>query len=483
MDSKENLKNLDLPQENIRIQALVYSFTNMLSISLISQPGIKYSSSDKCFECLLKQFTIQNNTNEKFDFIHRLKPILAVYSITSPTFLYYNSTEENIDMKIDLTGGGFEKMVQPKAQALLILNEIGLAKYLYKNSILQRNLNPSHSEKLLAMIFAHLAVKQSFFCSNHLRNSEGFFVKKVNKSADDYDFHLEELNEMFSLEDQFYILWAYAELYNLLKDDKFSGFFNYESAPLFRDSVLYLLKLLKSKEYDILESDTHELSSIITSLINTLDIIDKDKKYMDFVLSLCDELYSREIRNGYVLWNKFDLRTASLATHFKCLEGLIDGYLYTNFNHFLETSRKIYDKLDIAWDDSLGLFKIHKTRSIKYTSKSIAHILQALNKLIKVLPEKASEEKLQNKLTSFFNSSVNATGLQIMPHYMLNNMFGNSNENLYNVTDFIYDEHPYIMLSGFKVNQKSTEISLNTKKFYSEYALFACNAMLDLALN
>ena len=114
MDAKNLLESLNFSKENIHRQALVYSFSNILTLSMLSGFGVKYNIPEKKLDIFSKKInnefsldveknddlqdlfcigeldSLSNGDNKffldaDFDFVKDLEPITAIYSKTSIT--------------------------------------------------------------------------------------------------------------------------------------------------------------------------------------------------------------------------------------------------------------------------------------------------------------------------------------------------------------------------------------------------------------
>ncbi|WP_432663160.1 hypothetical protein R9X47_21560 [Wukongibacter baidiensis] len=516
MDAKSLLESLDFSKENIRRQALIYSFSNILTLSMLSGFGIKCDMTSRALEGYIeelnKEFNINTDESEESNelqdllcaidpslepekenylsldknlkFIKNLNPIKAIYSKASLVPSSDNGFEKNTNFALDLANNKLEKQLNPKNQGLLILNELNLSKLLYDKSLVKRNQNTTFEEKLIAMILLELAINQAIFCHEHLRNNQGLFVEKVNLSCNLNEIDLDDNKAEIDWEDQVYMISAYALLYETLSDSKYEKYFDHNKADIFKGYAFDLLSILENHEYEILELETASLSSSTSSIIEALNILDDDRKHLSFTLSLCDELYAREKRDGFMLSHRHTKETASLASHFKSIEALTRGFEFTNFNMFLNASEEIYKNLNSTWDDNLGLFNLDGSDSIRYSSKSISYVLKSLNELSKTTSSSNLKENIKNQLTDFFDSSINGAGLQSPPPSlrMDMNMFRSSEPVSSVIEDIIEDKKVYIIEKGFEINKSDNQINKYSNEFSSEHVLFASDAMLSLAL-
>ncbi len=512
MDTKKLVESLDFSEKNIYRQALVYSFSNIFTLSMLSDFGIscKFSkrSTEDILEKLNKEFEVEAKENNKlqdplsseeaeknledkscfsidkdFSFFNDLSPIQAVYSKTTIKQSSEDEFEEKGNLKFTLGNKSLERKLSPKNQGLLITNEINLARLLHDKSVIRKNSESYSTEKFIGLIMLDLAINQAIFAQKHLRNDDGIFVEKEDFSSSSDELHLEEVDTEISWEDQSYMLFAYALLYKVLKEPKFKRYFDPCKADYFKEWGLELLSIIKKHEIDVINLKTSSLSSFIASLVESLNILDVEHKSLSFVLSLCDELYAREKEKGFILYDKHAKEAASLATHFKSIEALSSGFEYTNYNLFLKASEDIYNNLNSIWDENFGLFKLDDADIIKYSSKSISYVLKSLNKLLKSTNSPYIKKSIEGQLGSFFDASINGADLQSPPPSLRMdlNMFRSSDSASIAIENMVEDENIYLIEKGFEINSNS-QINKYSEEFSSEHLLFASDAMLNLVM-
>lgn len=501
MDNNSNLEIADT--QNLEKKSLLYSFLNILSISQLAGIGIRYElSEDDILKFVKKLDKPKKNTldikevyehdiNSKkecmkeFEFLYDFKPVSAVFSkgvISSTDEKLINNAKQNIN---------HDKIISPKNQGLLMLNEIKMAKYLYDNSITIYKAASTESEQLLGMILLDSAIKQGEYCFDNLKTEEGFFIEKSFKiqpyekdSIFDnlFDENEETKSNDYNWENQVYMLWAYYELQKLLGDKNFERYYNKEKAESFKENALNIIHNIISNEESIINLETSKLSSIFSPLVYVLKNFDSNTNYKYFILSISDELYSREFDTGYIYSDKNKSKAASLATHFKTIEALIDAYISTEFDCFLYLSERIFKNLNWFWDSDLCLFKLDNDKSIKYTTKTISYIIKSLTRLLNTTKSESIKRKIEKQLNEFFESSIIKSGLQDEHPLISNNNLLKSTESL-DIKNLTKDALSYLMKNGFKINPKNNSLSLYGKNVLSEYVLLVSNALLELAFD
>lgn len=482
MNSKK-IDDLNFASNEIYKQSLRYSLYNILSLVLFSNLGIHHKSSKKILKSLYQKLSIEASKEKIYDFIDKSNAVLAIYSEGIPVFSKESLRNKSSNLSIiGLATDEYNPVIEPKTQGLLILNELYLSNYLYNADPTKNNLLSSQGQDFLSTALINLSLNQLEFCLGYLTDSKDFFVKKQNLSKERVELSTIENFGSIDWEDQIYMVWSLMELYNTLMKTDYRKYSFKENPNYFKRQGLHLLNIITHFEKEILKIDTHELSNILVALVSTLNILDEKLYYKSFILSLCDELYSRLFNGGYILSEINSHKSATLATHFKAIEALTKGFQFTGYENFLLGAEKIYNKLNTAWDDDLGLFKIHRKKPIKYSSKLISYIIKGLGSLIVSSESLKTKKELINQLLVFLNSSMNNTHLQICPS--INN--SSSNEGLKDrdmvFEDFINNTDLHIFLDGFVLNPNDQEIIRFVDSFHPEFALYIVSSLLDLFL-
>ena len=224
MDSKELLNSLDFTKENINKQATIYSFTNVLSLSLVSGLGIKCKLSENSLNKFVeelgevisktkdnenetknadketqeqslknenvdetninedldellpdievdieKELSVLKSLNEeseddtkqeqitkstvkyltkgddRYSFLNDLKPIKAIYASSNLLSHFQDGFEDHYNTAVRFDLDNNNKIIKPKDQGLLILNEVKLGRLLHERSLFSSIKEPSDS--------------------------------------------------------------------------------------------------------------------------------------------------------------------------------------------------------------------------------------------------------------------------------------------------------------------------------------------------
>lgn len=479
-----NLNNDFLSLKVMNRQAFVYSYLNTLSLSFFSGMGITYEFSEdeiENFKSKVNAFCKEEKELDT-DFFKNINPLLAIYNKTILDIDFVDNSEEIKNISLSFDRNKFNNEISPKDQALLIINELNLAKYLHNKGLSNGNIESTPKDKLIGLSLFSIAVKQIKFLIENLMDTDDFFYSVKYKFKEENEAAFKLINTSFDWENQSFILLAFSKMYNLINDSKY---------PLYRDVTIEKLilemsdKLLNkfiSNADSIVNLNTNNLATITCNFIQSIYLLGNIKKHYIFILSLSDELKSREINEeGYMLLNNSKDDLSSLATHFQVLEALTYSYTYTNFYCFRDMANRIYDNLHKSWDEDLGLFNIHKKNKIKYTSKNIAQIINSLNSYMGIIEDREKVETIQNQVETFFDFSLNRTGLQVLPQTeLLDGEIYRSNYDNFFSLKFFEDQIPYIALRGFVIDQGKNKIGLYGHTFYTEYTLALSESMMKL---
>ncbi|RKD26391.1 hypothetical protein SAMN02745883_02190 [Caminicella sporogenes DSM 14501] len=445
---------------------LIYSLFNILSIYQLENSGLKYELSEKDFI----KFNKITNSN-----------LLKLSTLPLTIFSNINiSSEKKVDNNENIINND-KKIISPKNQALLIINEVQMAKYLYDNIIFNVN-HPLHDiEKTLGLIFLKSAINQGKYCHENLKNDLEFFIdKKIEIEQDTNTVKLQPLIDNTNLstvnwENQSYMLLAYYELYKILKNNYFEIYYSEKEANYFEEKFSNLLEKILSNENNIINLETNILSSIFPPILKSLKEFYENENNKYFILSISEELYSREFELGYIYSDKNKTKAASLATHFNTIESLITAYNCTQFDCFLYLAERIFKNLSWFWDDELNLYNLINDKDLIYTSKTISYILKSLNNLYNTTNSEGIKRKIKKQFDKILNSSI----------ILLNNkdyLLSKKIESI-NIENLIENPYYFLIKSGFKINPDNNKLSIYEKKVITEYNLLLANTLFEIATN
>jgi len=447
-----------LMNSNLKRDALYYALSNILSISLLLDIGVKYELDSDMINNAIKILGGDIDNDEKKSFVDVLDPNLLVYSKIGI------SSDRSGARNIIVEDSSKDETINIKNQALLIINEILLGEFLFNNSVFYNSKESNIEEKLLSIILIHSSLTRLSYIIDKLMNEEGYFVSHEGSSFFDY-------------EDQGYVLLALQRLYEMLYEKNFKIYFpKIKEQSVYKNAIEKLIYNLKLDEENILSLETIRLCDLVSSIsqVNS-DRENSSLKYL--ITSIGDELVSREFYNGYISKYRLDNKPASLETHFRAIDALMNAYNYTELLIFYDTAKFIYENLNALWDKDLQLYRLKNSNKVKYTSKNISYIISALYKLIASSNDIEEYNPLVAQLEGFFRVSLKDTGLQIQPNILSRLPIERTSDNT--ITKFLEDLQCCIILKGFKKYLSKDKVVLD-KKFNIENALLFTNSMLNL---
>ncbi len=461
MDTNSQVNNLNI--DDIYRQAFLYSSLNILSILLASNIGITYELDE----------TISVG-------LENIKPLLAIYDSGKLNINFIeNSDESKDDIELSFNPNEFNTKITPKYQALMIISEIKL-----REKILGLNASDSNDNNILEVILLDSAINQAKFCTQHLLNSDGFFYGGDYIKSDNEAYEITLDPSSFQWVDQSYMLLALVKLNEAINNTCEHSFEFLQIKDNIVSSIESLLQLLIDAKEKLMDLPTMDLSIILNNIIETINLFEENNSFYNYIASLGEELKSREFNNGYIKDNRDNHAYSSLSTHFKAIEAFSNSYIYTKYYCFKDTAELLYDKLNMAWDNNLNLFIIHRKNKIKYTSKTIAYIIKSLNKFSNILDNEEKINILDKQMKSFFNATLNTTGLQVLPNIDnldIDMFLGDKIENALN--ELFNKGNTYIVLRGFEIDQRKDKTKIYGYKFLAEYALTLVEAILSLDSN
>jgi hypothetical protein len=172
----------------------------------------------------------------------------------------------------------------------------------------------------------------------------------------------------------------------------------------------------------------------------------------------------------------------------------MEAYKLTGIYKFRSSASYIYKKLNLIWEPSSSLYLLDNEDKYKYTSRDVGAVISGLNAM-RLFGEDEYRDDAEYKLVQFFNSAVNSSNLVqscIQPPVssdfegVFNCLRSGSEEIVYN--NFCHPDIPQYLETGtapvfakkFTFKPKKHKFDINSKSFYSEYALYSANEMLQL---
>lgn len=467
--------------ENTSKQALLYFFTNVYTLSLLSDMGIPANFSEEIYTKLHKLLPADSPLQEEppadlIDFDYKIFPLRAVYTQGHPAVadLSNHFLSEKKDFHWDK--GKLKKTIQPADQALLIHCEVKLAEYLYHRSLLDPKEASTSREKYIGLLLLHSAIEQGEFCHAYLRNNQGFFVKKKDKSKHHDHIFLKTKDEHIRWLDQIHMMHAYGSLYQVLQDqDRYPRYYDHEQALYFCDLSMQILHVLLHQEEHIYNLKTKELAEAIPLIINTARMLGKKVEMEPFIIKLCAEVCSRELEGGKLSRERYGPKVSSLATHGRALKALVEGYKFTQLDHFHGAAKKIYRYIHGRWDREINLFTHNKRKKLKYSAKDIGSLIGGLHSLLSIETHPNNIALLEKQICAFFHSAINISGIQIAPPPIaeIPNMRSIKELDPLAAEIFCHDEQSCVFLKEFKIYPKKDKIYLYRDQYEVHHALYA----------
>lgn len=412
------------------------------------------------------------------EFPQNIALLNAIYKKGDPSFVNTFNGNKNDYSNYLWNEASFKKIITPSSQAYLIIDEVLLCKHFFDIS--------KTDSKILSLLLLNSAKIQAQFLCDYMRNSDGLFIQKsivADNSTD--DIKLKEIDCELEISDQAYVMMSFSILSDILCDDKYSFFKDEANSKNFREYASEIYEVFQASNIDIFESKTKDLCAVIEACIEYNKHI-KSISVMNYIKELSLELESRIDMSGNILRYPYENSLTSSSTCFQVLKTLISAYNTTKLIKFIDCAEIVYKKLNILWNNNYSLFSLENNNKFKYTLKDITQVISGLNSL-RLYGTLNTKNDAQNKLISFFNSTINLSGI-------INSTFSLSDQNsceFYknsNHINFCHTEIPqYLDVNIAPVFSKKITIkipkmkySINSSSFYSDYTLFAAHEFFSL---
>ncbi|MDF2546733.1 MAG: hypothetical protein K0R93_1631 [Anaerosolibacter sp.] len=483
------LGGFDTPtMESIEKQSLLYSFTNVFSLALLSDMGISANFSQEIYDKLHKLLATETLDSEdanhhSLELDYTLFPLRAVYSRSNLDFADILGTRNEGKKDLRWNKEHFKKNVSPLTQALLINSELQLSKYLYYHSLSDATNPPSSHEKFIGMLFLHGAMEQGEFCYQYLRNGHGLFIEKKDKSKYQDHILLKVKDHPIRWLDQIYMLHAYAGLYELLNNhEHYPNYHDPEQAANFKELASQILHVLLHQQDVLYELKTKDLTLAIPLLVETAHHLQQQEELEPMVTKLCAELCAREVISGKLSRDRQGIKISSLATHGRSITALIEGYKFTQYDFFHGEAKKIYHYLNSRWNGEINLFGHSKRKKFKYSAIDIASMINGLHSLLSVEDQPSNIALLQKQLCSFFHSSINISGIQVSSPLVseISNMRSIGNLDPLSLDLLVYENNSCVFTREFKIYPKKDRVYLQRDSFEPQQALYAALTLYNL---
>lgn len=484
----------DLKLNNILGQSLWYARCGTLSVSLMSGFGLPWNyDGTRVREWLrvLDNRIIENNIPEN------LMLLRAVYKKGSPH--YYNAYNGNRNdyQNFLWDDSSFKKIITPTSQSYLIMDEIMLAKYFCDCSNIDFQETENIAEKkALSLYLINSAVIQAQFMSDYLRNYDGLFISKIDKSESPYGQpHLEDIDKQPAVSEQALALEAFCMLANTLENKAYPLLENPDFSTICKKYAEEIYVMFHNSFDDIFLGKTKELCNIISACIEYYKTNPNDKDILNYITTLSLELESRIDMSGNVLRFPDHGSLTSNSSCFLAVKTLIQAYKVTGIYKFQKSADLVYKKLNLLWDPYSNLYSLDSDDKYKYTLRDVGSVIGGLN-AIRLFGEDEYRQDSEYKLVSFFNAAVNTSGLvqASQPPPRLDDCEGYFSCSRNNTDSIIYEDFcspgiPQSLEAGlapvfgkkFTYKPKKRKYNINSTSFYSDYALYTVNEMFYMA--
>jgi len=438
--------------------------------------------------------SILDKKDVKHLFPENVSILRAVYKKGNPRFANaYNGNSRDFQNFL-WEDSSFKKVITPSAQSYLIMDEIMLAKYLYDCSKIDAAGVKNQKEKqFLSILLTNSAVIQGEFLSDAMRNYDGLFVSKADKTENPFGSpELEETGEPPSITDQALAMEAFSMLSSTLNDSRYPAFKDEEKALTMKKWAEEIYSMLLESPEDVFYSKTRDLCNIISACIEYARANQYDKDIINYTTELALELESRLDMSGNLLRYPDENNLTSSTSCFLAIKALVQACRITGIYKFLSAASLLYKKLNLLWDPSCSLYSLDGEDKYKYTLRDVGSVIAGLNAL-RLFGEEDLREDAQEKFANFFDSAINQSRLihSCVPPPDMEDCEGYASamyrgSDTVEYRDFCHPDTPqYLELSvapvfakKFTYKPKKRKYSINSSSFYSDYALFTAREML-----
>lgn len=493
MKSIKEYNKSNSTMQSILGQSLWYARCCILSVSLMSGFGLPYD-----FDSIRskKWFDRLDDPEAVHSALQNVKILRAVYKKGDPRYCNsFNGSERDYDNYI-WDDSSFKRVISPVSQSYLIMDEIMLAKYFHK-CMEERyaDLDNNNEKKAICIFLANSALVQSQFMSDYLRNIDGLFVPKADLSQNPFgEPYLEEEESEPAVSDQAIAMKAFSMLSESLNDTRYPLFMDNYYSSMNRRYAEEIYQVFQDSPQDIFGGKTRDLCNVISACIQYYKSHSNNNDVFNYIMELSLELESRIDMSGNLLRYPDDNKLTSNSSCFIAVSTLLEAYKLTNIYKFLSSASAIYRKLNLLWDHVNGLYLLDNDDKYKYTSRDVGTVISGLN-AIRLYGDEGQRYDAQSKLISFFSNAVNSSSLiqSCITPPPLGDFEGLYNCQRSGAEDIVQGNfyHPSILQSletctapvfakKFTFKPKKHKFDINSKSFYSEYALYTACEMLQM---
>ncbi|MCX7950627.1 MAG: hypothetical protein N2594_01585 [Clostridiales bacterium] len=453
---EDNVVTLNQVQDIINNLKL-FSDLTVLNTCLLSGCG---SITNRNKEILEK---IYNHSEDKIDDIFdNIVPIRCVYKKAKPVFAPPQDDYLNYGIYMwDINS--FNKIITVEGQCYAILSMLSLAN------------NLKETRPYLSNTLVNVATQFYDFLCSHMRNEEGLFidVKDKSKSYEDKpDIKPNKTN--IKIQNQLLVftsLLYLKQIYNNVFNQRYA---NENETERFNFELSSIYEYITSIKDELIFLSSRGIAQCINLLYSCTEIDDDESRklfYKECITLLCDELTNRIKATGEVEKGENNFSPVSFYTNIRCSNALMEGYLATGIDKFLDFSTKIYKYVLAYYNPNYSLFIQNYENKVSMSIRDIAETVKLLLLRYKIFSDEAS----LNTLVDFYNSAVNNSGIVQNINLAtkdLESYFQNLNIN----------DKPPIFLKSIRINFKKENTIKASKYFNTTYALYGAYVFLNTNL-
>lgn len=318
----------------------------------------------KCGICIPTRSSKKSSHTNDINILEDFYPLLCLYKKSSATLVHSKNSK-------CFDESSFRKEIIPFNNALMTLSLLELSSF-YDEYNKKNRVESSFKDKYLLIAKNQL----DFYCTK-LRNSEGFFISKINLSEPTAkNFNLINSDKKMCFPDQAFMMNAFY-LYSLYSEDNTLK----DTYKNFSLEILSMFDTYKDELYKLsFDEDIKILFAFITFYNYSKEIICKT-----LIIDLCDFLINKFTEKNY-----FEDSIDSTSLFAICLK---NAFIYTDILAFEEKGNQILSKLEDLYDEKNCIFsKSSDKKEIKYSALEISFYMIAL-----LLYSNEEEQSLSNR--------------------------------------------------------------------------------------
>lgn len=406
---------------------------------------------------------IYNHSEDKIDEVYdNIVPIMCVYKKAKPIFA--TPQDEYLNYGIYMWDiNSFNKIITVEGQCYTILSMLSLANTL-------KETRPYLTNTLIIV-----ATQFYDFLCTYMRNEEGLFIdvkdkSKVYEEKPDIKPNKSKTkvqNQLLVFTSLLHLKQMYVNVFNeKYRDENIIERYDVELTSIY--------DFITSIKYDLVSLSSRCIAQCINLLYSCYEIDEDDDRklfYKECITLLCDELINRIKATGEVEKGENNFSPVSFYTNIRCSNALIEGYLATGIDKFLDFSTKIYKYISAYYNPNYSLFIQNYENKVSISIRDISETVKLLLSRYKIF----NDEICLNTIIEFYNSAVNNSGIVQNISLATDNLesyFQNLNLN----------DRPPIFLKSIRINFKKENTVKASKHFNSTYALYGAYVFLNIKL-